>query len=461
MLNYPNPSRAARLKKAGREGYRRVKKAAIVAWTKTARAAERLRRVAFAFLPSSGSKRVDRRRSAVSTSSVVPRAASPVTCARTPQAAAAASTEYGRESRSRWGRASPFNASPCLPFRVFPSALLPPRFCFRGGSPRSTASTAASTESANANRAVSSSAAASRAASSSPPLAGPAVDSTAASTPFFASACITNQSAASTSFSSVSVCSSLPRNTSSSSSAPSFSARRNKSDLLTNPAVAASDFGFALSPPAFEEADSHAETHAATHAASLDDGSASWKRTMSIAIPACGEAREADSEGGVAGKEPGETAEAAEELAECDRLSACAQDSTPRKGRGALAENLASALADDLSGAELADSASGPAHISSNILDGAASGGNAISALSPPPPSTSRFLSALRSSFRRSSADVVPVVVAGSNPRDSVTPVVTAKIQKQQWRRRNIHQQAFWRVRPILGVPLMSSTATM
>ncbi|CAI7885789.1 unnamed protein product [Closterium sp. NIES-54] len=516
-------SRAARLKEAGREGYRRVKKAADIAWIKTARAAERVRRVAFTFLPSSVTKRANRRRSAASTSSVVPHAPSPVTCASPLQAApAAASTECGRESQRRFGHSSTFPTRACFngklfrprfrvprfSFRVSHSALLPPRF----RSTRSTVSTAA--DSAAGNRSASSSPVASRAASSAPPLDPPPEDSVATSAAFFASACFTYQSTASTSSTSVSACSSLPRNISS-SSAPSFSARCNHSDLLTNPTAAAATAPSAVSlvlfPPAFTESVSLAETRAETHAASLDDcraiRSSSWKRAMSIAIPTCGEAQEPECV--EAGEESGETAElataetaeAAEELGECDRLSGCAQDTAvdidslweaaaaaeleaeerattaaaaaagakrwrgswkavtprsranaaapktlkfeistanktptrtpvltprgfvlePKKGWGALAESVASALAENQSGAE-------PAHSPScwrtaggfseedfakdrrKSLDNARSGGNTVSAISPPPPSTPRFLSALRSSFRRSAPDAVPPV---------------------------------------------------
>ncbi|CAI5531590.1 unnamed protein product [Closterium sp. Naga37s-1] len=132
----------------------------------------------------------------------------------------------------------------------------------------------------------------------------------------------------------------------------------------------------------------------------------------------------------------------------------------PKKVWGALAESVASALADSLSGAEMADGAAGlsaptiprlsfrrwrstaesPRPRASGVaevefaeeplnwLERAGSGGIAVSAASPPPPFTPRFLSALRSSSKRSAADAAAVVVASSNSSGNASSVVSSSL---------------------------------
>ncbi|CAI5480851.1 unnamed protein product [Closterium sp. Yama58-4] len=535
MSNYKNQSPAARFAEVGREGYQRLKKTAAVMRISTARVAERVRRVASTFLSSTGLKPANRRRSAASS---VPRATSPV-----PRAIVAF-----RRSMRGWTAAFAFKLRK-------PSSS---EATTRSYSPQYTASSAAASRAATSAYAV---------FCPSAPVA-PVDSPHDASTASFASSSASsatsagaNQSASSTSSAAgASACSALTRNASENSkkpasSASSFPARSSHADLRVGPTPPATSA--AAIPPlalASVKADSHADSHADFNAdsqtTSLADcraeGSSSWKRAMSIAIPACDgddEAQGAGEDEGGERQEPGsgEAGEEAEEMAESNGLGGGAPDSAvdidslweaaaaaeleaeeravtaaamaaasgakrwreswksltprcnavpkaprsdlfgsktpaqtpaltprglvvePKNAWSALAESVASDLADNQIRAELADGAAGLvaprrglpttprlsfrqwrstsestrpraraaaeeefAEMPRNWLENAWSGGNTGSAVSPPPPSTPRFLSAVRSSFKRSASEAAPGVVAGSNPSASATVTETA-----------------------------------
>ncbi|GJP47455.1 hypothetical protein CLOM_g6640 [Closterium sp. NIES-68] len=562
--------RMARLGKAGRASFRRVEKAiregcgrfqkaVAVACIETARAAERVRCVASTFLSSAGLKRARRRRSAAA-SSAVPRvfpavAAPPASpgayCANhhPPPPAAASSSERIWRTRLR-GLPNPFPAarSETKPFRW--------RFSFRQGSASrgkrgqkapwlrtppfssGTSSGAPAACCAASSSAAASSAAASSAACSSTPVAplddsssvASSASSAASASPAASSAnsAGANQPASSTS-PTVSTCSSLAKNASSPSpyAPPSlYPANSTSADLRADraPAAASSFSSPPHAPRASVEAASLGQSHADAHAASFADchavnhaeahatRSSSWKRAMSIAIPACDggdeaqgageevgeETREKAGKGGDKRAEPvaGEAAEDAEmaewnggrsdadsavdidllweaaaeaelQAEEHAATAAAAAAAGGKRWRGMRkavtprsivvtpprsdvvvtprstetprsAKTLRSDFPTATQGAQTSQLTPRGFALDSKMGWGAlaesaeraeragGSNGNNVSpaAASPRPPTTPRFFSALRASFRRSAPDAATVVVAGSNP-SSATPVLT------------------------------------
>ncbi|CAI5988619.1 unnamed protein product [Closterium sp. NIES-65] len=249
----------------------------------------------------------------------------------------------------------------------------------RSYTPHCTASSAASASasasaSAAANRAASFSAAASRAATSayavfcpSAPVA-PVEDSpsaaSAASSAFPASSANSagaTQSAPSTS-PAVSACSSLNRSAFYfSSCAPSFSARFSHADLRASPTPAATCAASSALAPPTSVADPLADCRATF-------SSSSWRRSMSIAIPAC----DGDDEVHAVGEdEGGEAEEEAGEMAESDGRSGGAQDS-------AVDIDSLSRMVPELSWGQLSELAAGKEKMDWPVVSGGVVKGGAV-----------------------------------------------------------------------------------